>query len=167
MAIWIWRWRRTMLEKGPWIARTEFPHFARRATTCRKCRMPISGQDRGASMACGLIRERFTKTRMRTAERFSRTTKASRTIQLTAPQAEGRKARMLGQNFLHKTFARVSPLFLVAGFTFLCPHFSHGEFSGAQPSAQPGLAVPRDADTHNKTGKRHAASTHFALPPHL
>src|SRR5216683_1574347 len=83
MAIWIWHWRRTMLEKGPWIARTEFPHFARRATTCRKCRMPISGQDRGASMACGLIRERFTKTRMRTAERFSRTTKASQTIELT------------------------------------------------------------------------------------
>src|SRR6266849_4838453 len=176
MAIWIWHWRRTMLEKGPWIARTEFPHFARRATTCRKCRMPISGQDRGASMACGLIRERFTKTRMRTAERFSRTTKASQTIELTraakvsariksggfAPQAEGRKARMLGPNFLHKTFARVSPLFLVAGFAFLCPQSSYGEFSGAPPSAQPGLAVPRDADTHNKTGKRQAASTQFA-----
>src|SRR5712691_7757804 len=170
MAIWIWRWRRTMLEKGPWIARTEFPHFARRATTCRKCRMPISGQDRGASTACGLIHERFTETRMPTAERFSPT------IELTgggssarmrfgwgfAPQAEGRKARMLGQNFLHKTFARVSPLFLVAGFTFLCPHFSHGEFSGAPPSAQPELAVPHDADTHNKTGKRQAASTQFA-----
>src|SRR6266851_1273152 len=165
-----------MLEKGPWIARTEFPHFARRATTCRKCRMPISGQDRGASMACGLIRERFTKTRMRTAERFSRTTKASQTIELTraakvsariksggfAPQAEGRKARMLGPNFLHKTFARVSPLFLVAGFAFLCPQFSHGEFSGAPPSAQPELAVPHDADTHNKSGKRQAASTQFA-----
>src|SRR6266851_3221211 len=165
-----------MLEKGPWIARTEFPHFARRETTCRKCRMPISGQDRGASMACGLIRERFTKTRMQTAERFSRTTKASQTIELTraakvsariksggfAPQAEGRKARMLGPNFLHKTFARVSPLFLVAGFAFLCPQFSHGEFSGAPPSAQPELAVPHDADTHNKSGKRQAASTQFA-----
>src|SRR5713101_6555891 len=176
MAIWIWRWRRTMLERGPWIARTEFPHFARRATTCRKCRMPISGQDRGASMACGLIRERFTKTRMRTAERFSRTTKASQTIELTraakvsariksggfAPQAEGRKARMLGPNFLHKTFARVSLLFLVAGFAFLCPQFSRGEFPGAPPSAQPELAVPHDADTHNKTGKRQAASTQFA-----
>src|SRR6266849_5293759 len=181
MAIWIWRWRRTMLEKGPWIARTEFPHFARRATTCRKCRMPISGQDRGASMACGLIRERFTKTRMRTAERFSRTTKASQTIELTraakvsariksggfATQAEGRKARMLGPNFLHKTFARVSPLFLVAGFAFLCPQSSYGEFSGAPPSAQPGLAVPRDADTHNKTGKRQAASTQFARAEEL
>src|SRR6266852_826436 len=177
MAIWIWHWRRTMLEKGPWIARTECPHFARRATTCRKCRMPISGQDRGASMACGLIRERFTKTRMRTAERFSRTTKASQTIELTraakvsariksggfAPQAEGRKARMLGPNFLHKTFARVSPLFLVAGFAFLCPQFSYGEFSGAQP----GMAVPRDADTHNKTGKRQAASTQFARAEEL
>src|SRR6266852_3139671 len=176
MAIWIWHWRRTMLEKGPWIARTECPHFARRATTCRKCRMPISGQDRGASMACGLIRERFTKTRMRTAERFSRTTKASQTIELTraakvsarmksggfAPQAEGRKARMLGQNFFHKTFARVSPLFLAAGFAFLCPQFSRGEFSGAPPSAQPELAVPHDADTHNKSGKRQAASTQFA-----
>ncbi len=79
-----------------------------------------------------------------------------------APQAEGRKARMLGQNFLHKTFARVSPLFLVAGFAFLCPQFSHGEFSGAPPSAQPELAVPHDADTHNKSGKRQAASTQFA-----
>src|SRR6266852_5469556 len=181
MAIWIWHWRRTMLEKGPWIARTECPHFARRATTCRKCRMPISGQDRGASMACGLIRERFTKTRMRTAERFSRTTKASQTIELTraakvsariksggfAPQAEGRKARMLGQNFLHKTFARVSPLFLAALVVFICPNFSHGEFSRAQPSAQPGFAVPRDADTHNKTGKRQAASTQFARAEEL
>src|SRR5258708_20721300 len=149
MAIWIWRWRRTMLEKGPWIARTESPHFARRATTCRKWRMAISGQDRGALMACGLIRERFTKTRMRTAERFSRMTKASQTIELTraakvsariksggfAPQAEGRKARMLGPNFLHKTFARVSPLFIVAGFTFICPHFSNGEVSGQPPPA--------------------------------
>src|SRR6266852_6762007 len=181
MAIWIWHWRRTMLEKGPWIARTECPHFARRATTCRKCRMHIYGQDRGASMACGLIRERFTKTRMRTAERFSRTTKASQTIELTraakvsarmksggfAPQAEGRKARMLGQNFFHKTFARVSPLFLAAGFAFLCPQFSRGEFSGAPPSAQPGLAVPRDADTHNKSGKRQAASTQFARAEEL
>src|SRR5258708_25043026 len=68
---------------------------------------------------------------------------------------------MLGQNFLHKTFARVSPLFLVAGFTFLCPHFSHGQFSGAPPSAQPELAVPHDAVTHNKTGKRQPPSTQF------
>ncbi len=79
-----------------------------------------------------------------------------------APQAEGRKARMLGQNFLHKTFARVSPVFLAAGFAFLCPQFSRGEFSGAPPSAQPELAVPHDADTHNKSGKRQAASTQFA-----
>jgi len=75
----------------------------------------------------------------------------------------GRKAgTLLGQNFLHKIFARVSPLFLAALVVFICPKFSHAEFSGAQPSAQPGLAVPRDADTHNKTGKRQAASTQFA-----
>src|SRR5712691_183758 len=178
MAIWIWRWRRTMLEKARWIAHTESPRFARRATTCRKCRMPISGQDRGASMACGLIRERFTRIPMPTAESFSRTTELAhrghspvgrrqvigeRGCGDSPRQKMGRKAgTLLGQNFLHKIFARVSPLFLAALVVFICPKFSHAEFSGAQPSAHPGSAVPRDADTHNKTGKRQAASTQFA-----
>src|SRR5712691_9977560 len=178
MAIWIWRWRRTMLEKARWIAHTESPRFARRATTCRKYRMPISGQDRGASMACGLIRERFTRIPMPTAESFSRTTVLAhrghspvgrrqvigeRGCGDSPRQKMGRKAgTLLGQNFLHKIFARVSPLFLAALVVFICPKFSHAEFSGAQPSAHPGSAVPRDADTHNKTGKRQAASTQFA-----
>src|SRR6266851_5368062 len=178
MAIWIWRWRRTMLEKARWIAHTESPRFARRATTCRKYRMPISGQDRGASMACGLIRERFTRIPMPTAESFSRMTELAhrghspvgrrqvigeRGCGDSPRQKMGRKAgTLLGQNFLHKIFARVSPLFLAALVVFICPKFSHAEFSGAQPSAHPGSAVPRDADTHNKTVKRQAASTQFA-----
>src|SRR5260370_9363267 len=173
MAIWIWHWRRTMLEKGPWIARTEFPHFARRATTCRKCRMPISGQDRGASKACGPTRARFTKILTPTAEPFSPTTKVSQASELArasrvsarvpfgwiAPQVEGRKARMLGQNFLHKVFARVSPVFLAAGLAFASPQFSQAKLSGTRPEK---AHSPADSDTHNKTGKRQAASTQFA-----
>ncbi len=115
---------------------------------------------------------------MPTAESFSRTTELAhrghspvgrrqvigeRGCGDSPRQKMGRKAgTLLGQNFLHKIFARVSPLFLAALVVFICPKFSHAEFSGAQPSAHPGSAVPRDADTHNKTGKRQAASTQFA-----
>ncbi len=115
---------------------------------------------------------------MPTAESFSRTTELAhrghspvgrrqvigeRGCGDSPRQKMGRKAgTLLGQNFLHKIFARVSPLFLAALVVFICPKFSHAEFSGAQPSAHPGSAVPRDADTHNKTVKRQAASTQFA-----
>jgi N-acetylmuramoyl-L-alanine amidase len=85
-----------------------------------------------------------------------------------SPKRElGRKAgALLGQNFVHKTFARVSPVFLVAGFVFLCPTSSH-----AKPSvAQPKLAVPHtsaDADTHSNTGRRQAASSQYARAEEL
>src|ERR1700687_1450013 len=106
-----------MLEKGPWIARTASLHFARPAITYRKCRMHISGQARGASKACGLIHERFAKIPMPTAARFSPTIEACSGALMVAsrngssgnsPKQElGRKAgALLGQNFLHKTFAR-------------------------------------------------------------
>src|SRR6202035_3477215 len=163
MATWIWRWRRTMQEKGPWIARTASPHFARPAITCRKCRMHISGQVRDASKACGLIRERFAKIPTRMAARFSPTIEscsgylqvASHVGSGDSPKQElGRKAgALLGQNFLHRTFARVSPVFLVAGLAFACPALSHAKSSGAQPEK----AVPRafeDADTRNTSGRR-------------
>jgi N-acetylmuramoyl-L-alanine amidase len=68
---------------------------------------------------------------------------------------------LLGQNFLHKIFARVSPVFLVAGFVFLCPAFSSSESSSAEPE----MAAPPtsdSADTHNTSGKRQAASSQFA-----
>jgi N-acetylmuramoyl-L-alanine amidase len=62
---------------------------------------------------------------------------------------------------LHKTFARVSPVFLAAGLAFVCPQFSHARFSGAQPE----MAVPHaaaGAETRNTTGKRQAASSQYA-----
>src|ERR1700730_13120568 len=123
-----------MLEKGPWIARTASPHFARPAITCRKCRMLISGQARGASKACGLIRERSAKIPTRSAARFSPTIEfcsgylqaASHGGSGDSPKQElGRKAgALLGENFLHRLFARVSPVFLVAGLAFLFPPLS-------------------------------------------
>jgi N-acetylmuramoyl-L-alanine amidase len=83
-----------------------------------------------------------------------------------APQAEGRKARMLGPNFLHKTFARVSPVFLAAGLVFASPQFSRSAFSGAQPEMAV-LHFSAGSDTRNKTGKRQAASTQFARAEEL
>src|SRR6202158_2980276 len=110
-----------MLEKGPWIARTASPHFARPAITYRKCRMHISGQARGASKACGLIRERFARIPTLMAARFSPTIEfcsgyparagglqaASHGGSGDSPKQElGRKAgALLGENFLHRLFA--------------------------------------------------------------
>jgi N-acetylmuramoyl-L-alanine amidase len=66
---------------------------------------------------------------------------------------------LAGQNFLHKMFARVSPVFLVAGFAFVSPQLSHARLSGAQPE----MAVPRseDSDTRNNSNRRQAAATQF------
>src|ERR1700692_4919253 len=185
-----------MLEKGPWIARTASLHFARPAITCRKCRMHISGQARGASKACGLIHERFAKIPMPTAARFSPTIEAcsghpagAGRLQVASRQAKGggssgdspkqelgRKAgALLGQNFLHKMFARVSPVFLVAGLAFFSPVFSQAE-SSAQPEfiaheARDGaeMAVPHSegADARGNTGRRQAASTQYARAEEL
>jgi N-acetylmuramoyl-L-alanine amidase len=65
-----------------------------------------------------------------------------------------------GQNFLHKTFARVSPVFLVAGLAFLCPTSSHAKSSSARPE----LAGRRseEADKRNKTDRRQAATSQYA-----
>jgi hypothetical protein len=79
---------------------------------------------------------------MRAAGSFLRTTKASQAAEFSpagqfvgaegAFQSSGtRKAGMLaGQNFFHKVFARVSPVFLVAGFVFTFPQFSPSVVSG-------------------------------------
>src|SRR3984893_7424346 len=182
MATWIWRWRRTMLEKEPWIALTASPHFARPAITCRKCRMLISGQAPGASKACGLIRVRFAKIPIPLAARFSPTiewssghlqvaSRQARDGSGTSPRQElGRKAgALLGQKFLHKIFARVSPVFLVAGLALLClfPPGSAAQpkFMAHTPSDGRGSAMPRateGADRRNSTGRRQAASTQYA-----
>jgi N-acetylmuramoyl-L-alanine amidase len=80
-------------------------------------------------------------------------------------QELGRKAgALLGQNFLHKTFARVSPVFLAAGLVFLSPSLSRAE-SGAKPE----MAVPHseDADTRGNTVRRQAASTQYARAEEL
>src|SRR6266404_7323627 len=178
MAISIWRWRRTMLERARWIALTAFRRFAKPATMSRKCRMLISGQAQGAWKACGPIRTPSARMSIRAAGLFLQTTKALQTIQASQAaefspagqfvEVEGafqnsgtRKAGMLaGQNFFHKVFARVSPVFLVAGFVFACPQFSPSAVSG-----QPESAVARsseDSEAHNSSSRRQAASTQFA-----
>src|SRR6267143_1179412 len=163
MATWIWRWRRTMLEKARWIARTASRRFARLASTSRKCRMLISGQARDAWKACGAIRARFARMPIPAAELFSQTNKALRTtavspagqcIGIEGIRAEGalqssaaRKAGMLaGQNFLHKVFARVSPVFLALSIAFFCVHISLARES---------------SDTRGNSNRRHAAATQF------
>ena len=67
---------------------------------------------------------------------------------------------LAGQNFLHKLFARVSPVFLVAGFVVLTLPVSRANLSEAQPR----VAVPRseDSGTHNDANRRQSASTQFA-----
>src|SRR5229473_1168854 len=164
MATWIWRWRRTMLEKAQWIARTASRRFAKLASTSRKCRMLISGQVRGVRKGCGAIRAQSAKTPTPAAELFSRTIKASRTVEFSpagqsisaeGPRAEGAlqnsgagKAGMLaGQNFLHKIFARVSPVFLALGLAFSCSHTSFAR---------------EGSETHDKSNRRQAAATQFA-----
>src|SRR5260370_34988140 len=132
MAIWIWRWRRTMLERARWIALTAFRRFAKPATMSRKWRMLISGQAQGAWKACGPIRTPSARMSIRAAGSFLRTTRALRTIKASQAaefspagqfvEVEGafqnsgrRKAGVLaGQKFFHKGFPRGSPGFLVA-----------------------------------------------------
>src|SRR5229473_152190 len=160
MATWIWRWRRTMLEKARWIARTASRHFAKLANTSRKCRMLTSGQAPGVWKGCGAIRAQSARTPIRAAELFSRTTEASRsefspagqcvaTEGLRAegaPQSSGaRKAGMLaGQNFLQKMF--VSPVFLALGLAFFSIHASFAR---------------ENSETHDKSNRRQAAATQF------
>src|SRR6266404_2913926 len=152
MAIWIWPWRRTMLVKAQWTVRTAFRHFARLATTCRKCRMLISGQARDAWKACGLIHAPSARNPIPPAASFSPTSKTSQIVQnvraVGAPQSSGaRKAGMLAsQNFFHKLFASVSPVFLAFGLTVFC----------ALPSV-----AREDSGTHD-ANRRQAASTQFA-----
>jgi N-acetylmuramoyl-L-alanine amidase len=54
---------------------------------------------------------------------------------------------LAGQNFLHKVFARVSPVFLALSLAFFCAHAS--------------LARER-SDTRNNSNRRQAAATQFA-----
>src|SRR5258708_19593892 len=81
MAMLIWRWRRTMVERARWIALTAFRRFAKPATMSRKCRMLISGQAQGAWKACGPIRTPSARMSIRAAGLFLQTTKALQTIQ--------------------------------------------------------------------------------------
>src|SRR6266403_5629496 len=155
MAIWIWPWRRTMLVKAQWTVRTAFRHFAKPATTCRKCRMLISGQARDAWKACGPIRTPSAKNPIPPAASFSPTSKSVCRGHLQVAQRQrksrngARKAEMLAsQNFFHKLFASVSPVFLAIGLTVFC----------ALPSP-----ASEDSGRHNDANRRQAASTQFAL----
>ena len=57
----IWPSRPTMPERGPWTGLMEFRRFERRVTTCRKYRMPTSGQARGDLRIYGSILAQSTK----------------------------------------------------------------------------------------------------------
>jgi N-acetylmuramoyl-L-alanine amidase len=63
-----------------------------------------------------------------------------------------------GQNFFHKLFARVSPVFLVAGFAFIEPQFSQSAASQPRSSA----SHSRDSEARNNSNRRGAAATQFA-----
>src|SRR5258706_10344495 len=156
MAISIWRWRRTMLEKARSTARMVSRRFAKLATTSRKYRMLISAQARDAWKACGAIRAQSVRNPIRAAESFSQTSEVSRFSELrNGVRAAGalrsisaRKAGMLaGQNFFHKLFARVSPVFVAFALAFSCTHTS---------------LAREDSDTRNNANRREAASTQFA-----
>jgi N-acetylmuramoyl-L-alanine amidase len=54
---------------------------------------------------------------------------------------------LAGQDFFHKQFARVSPVFLALGLAFFCAHAS---------------LAREDSGTHNNANRRQAASTQFA-----
>jgi N-acetylmuramoyl-L-alanine amidase len=96
------------------------------------------------------------------AESFSPTTNCLRSGHLLMggfqPSRRNKisKAGMLaGQNFFHKVFARVSPVFLVAGFAIAAPQFSRAEF----PGPQPGLAAPLEDSADRDNANRHQAAT--------
>jgi N-acetylmuramoyl-L-alanine amidase len=72
-----------------------------------------------------------------------------------------RKAEMLAsQNFFHKLFARVSPVFLVAGFALASPQISLARISEAQPRVAV-LLSSEDSEARNNSNRRQAASTQF------
>src|SRR5258708_34072539 len=103
---------------------------------------------------CGEIRVPSANARSRrTAESFSPTTESSQAAQLISAEwlrAEGalqgsgaRKAGMLAsQNFLHKLFARVSPVFLALTLALSCANTSLAQ---------------ADSETHNNSSRRQAA----------
>src|ERR1700720_3437792 len=161
MATWIWRWRRTMLEKAPWIARMVSRPFAKLATTCKRYRMLISAQARDAWKACGAIRAQSVRNPIRAAELFSQTSEASRFSEFrngvrAAGALQGiraRKAGMLaGQNFFHKLFARVSPVFLASALAFSWAHTS---------------LAREDSEARTNADRREAASAQFARAENL
>jgi N-acetylmuramoyl-L-alanine amidase len=58
----------------------------------------------------------------------------------------GKAGMLAGQNFLHKMFARVSPVFLALNIAFFCAHTS---------------LAREDSDTRNNSNRRQAAATQF------
>jgi N-acetylmuramoyl-L-alanine amidase len=58
----------------------------------------------------------------------------------------GKAGMLAGQNFLHKMFARVSPVFLALSLAFICPHTS---------------LAREDSDSRNNSNRRQAAATQF------
>src|SRR5713101_4817137 len=104
----IWLWRRIMLARGLWTRLTASPHFAKLGTTCRKCKMPTSGQARDVSMGCGLIHEPSTRTWIPAAASYSPTNELI-TREL---RDQSRGGGMLERRkIFHNRFARVSLVF--------------------------------------------------------
>jgi len=65
---------------------------------------------------------------------------------------------LAGQNFFHKLFARVSPVFLAAGLSFIGPQISQA--TASQPASPPALS--ENSETHNNSNRREAAGAQFA-----
>src|SRR5690242_14031076 len=76
MATSIWLWRRTMRERGLLIGLTASLRSGKPGTTCRRCRMLISGLDRVVLRARFQTRAQSTGKSTPTVALFSATTEA-------------------------------------------------------------------------------------------
>src|SRR5215470_3536542 len=172
-----------MLVKARLTERMGCRRSVKRATTCRKCRMRISVQDRGERKGCSSIRARFAKIPTTTDERFSGTTEASDGEFAEQQRPDGKRSRMrerkagmlAGQNFLHRSFARVSPVFVVAVLLVIIPSCQAGAQRCCAPTvlAQPivvthSSAASEDGDKRSKNAERRdAAAAQFSRAEEL
>src|SRR6267378_650282 len=71
MATWTWLWRHTTRVKGRLTRHKVFRRSAKRGTTCKRYRMPISGLARGVLPMHLSIDTRSTETSLRKAASYS------------------------------------------------------------------------------------------------
>src|SRR5712664_1022631 len=89
MATWIWLWRRTMRVKGRLTRHKGFRRSAKRGTTCKKYRMPISGRARGDLQMRLSIDTRSTETSRLTAASYSATNRETCKFLVVGSQVSG------------------------------------------------------------------------------